>query len=214
VPIIVKHRSNLEACSVSRAGVGMVQSVVERAKWSIGDKIEVGFIENAKCLLLRSVSSDNGFKLAYANTRKKSGGRVFCNAFIRNYLSAIITLPKKNLAPILPKGSEWDIALLLEPIDWSTAEFTKTGCNTLAKDSVGVYELLGNGNIVLRIGEGKLRDRINAHLQDSRFTQPTVKTFRYLLLADSIDSQLMEKILIEEYEDDIGVLPRFQEIRA
>lgn len=71
MPIIVKHRPNLEVCSVSRAGIGMVQSVVEQAKWNIGDKIEVGFIGNAKCLLLRSVSSEDGFKLAYANTRKK-----------------------------------------------------------------------------------------------------------------------------------------------
>lgn len=103
---------------------------------------------------------------------------------------------------------------MLEPIDWSTAEFTKTGSNTLAKDAVGVYELLGNGDIVLRIGQGKIRDRINAHLQDPRFTQPTVKTFRYLPLPDLVDSQLMERILIEKYENDIGVLPRFQEIRA
>jgi len=170
----------------------MVQSVVERAKWNIGDRIQVGFIESAKCLLLRSVSDADGFKLAYANTRKKTGGRVFCNAFIRNYLSTIIALPKRSITPIFFKGSDWHVALLLEPIDWRTEEFSKTGSNALSKDAVGVYKLLGNGEVVLRIGEGKIRDRINAHLQDSRFAPPTVKSFRYVILADSVDSQLME----------------------
>jgi hypothetical protein len=192
----------------------MVQSVVQRAKWSIGDKIQVAFIAAAKCLLFRSVSGEDGFKLSYANSSKRTGGRIFCNAFIRNYLATLIELPKKNLAPIFLDGSDWTIALLLEPLVWTKEEFSKAGSNKVAKDTVGVYELLGNQEAVLRIGEGKIRDRINAHLQDTRFAPPTVKSFHYLAPADSTDSQLMEKILLEEYESRIGVLPPFQEIRA
>ena len=197
-----------------RNGIGMVQSVVQRAKWSIGDRIEVGFIAAAKCLLLRSLSNEDGFKLGYANTRKKTGGRISCEAFVRNYLATLIELPRKNVAPVFLNGSDWAIALLLEQIDWTTEEFSKAGSNTCAKDAVGVYALLGNDEVILRIGEGKIRDRINAHLQDTRFAPPTIKSFRYLALADSTDSQLMEKILLQGYEDNIGVLPRFQEIRA
>ncbi len=143
-----------------------------------------------------------------------SGGRIFCNAFIRNYLATIITLPKRSIPPLFLKGSEWGVALVLEPIDWKHEEFSKSGSNAVAKDALGVYELLGNADVVLRIGEGKIRHRINAHLQDSRFAPPTVKSFRYLELKDAIDSQLTEKILIEEHENSVGVLPRFQEIRA
>jgi hypothetical protein len=123
-------------------------------------------------------------------------------------------LPKRSITPIFLKGSDWDVALLLEPIEWKIQEFSKTGSNALNKDAIGVYELLGNSEAVLRIGEGKIRDRINAHLQDSRFAPPSVKSFRYLVLSESVDCQLMEKILLEEYESSIGVLPRFQEIRA
>jgi hypothetical protein len=214
VPIIVKHKANSEVCSVARAGIGMVQAVVERAKWTIGERIQVGFIENSKCLLLRSVTGQDGFKLAYANTRKKTGGRIFCNAFIRNYLATIIELPKKSIQPLFLRGSEWGVALLLEPLNWKHEEFSKSGSNAVAKDAIGVYELLGKADVVLRIGEGKIRDRINSHLQDSRFAPPNVKSFRYFELSDPVDAQLMEKVLIEEHESSVGVLPRFQEIRA
>ena len=124
-------------------------------------------------------------------------------------------MPKKSIAPLFLKGSEWNLALLLEPIDWKHEEFSKSGSNAVAKDALGVYELLGNADVVLRIGEGKIRDRINAHLREPRFAPPTIKSFRYLELKDDVDDpQLMEKILIEEHESKVGVLPRFQEIRA
>lgn len=214
MPIIVKHKSNLEVCSVSRAGIGMVQAVVHKLKWTIGGRIQVGFIENAKCLLMKSVPTNDGFRLAYANTRKKTGGRIFCNAFIRNYLATIIELPKRNIMPVFLSSSKWNVALVLESIEWKAAEFSKNGVNAIAKETLGVYELLGNEDLVVRIGEGRIRDRIMAHLQDERFRPPTVKTFRYLPLVDAADAPLMEKILLEEYETRIGVLPRFQEIRA
>lgn len=212
-PLIIKHGPQME-CSVSRAGIGMVQAVVEKAGWSIGDQIEVGFIEKATCMLLRSLREGEGFKLAYANQRKKTGGRVFCVAFIRNYLNTIVRLPIKGITPVFPKGSEWDIALLLKALDWTKAEFSKNGSTSIPKDATGVYELVGNNDAVLRIGEGKIRDRINAHLKDKRFTPPTAKNFRFLPLDDPTDGQILERILIEQYETETGVLPRFQEIRA
>ncbi|MCG3138136.1 MAG: hypothetical protein HJJLKODD_01996 [Phycisphaerae bacterium] len=214
MPMIVKHRSNLEVCSVSRAGIGMVQAIVEKLRWKIGDRVQVGFIGSAKCLLLRPAPTDDGFRLAYANTRKKTGGRIFCNAFVRNYLATIIELPKRNILPILLSSSEWSVALLLEPMKWQSEEFSKNGANAVGKDAIGVYELLGNQDLVVRIGEGKIRDRIAAHLMDERFRPPAVKSFRHLALDDPADSPLMEKILLRQYEAEIGVLPRFQEIRS
>lgn len=192
----------------------MVQAVVENLKWKIGDRVQVGYINSAKCLLLKPAPSDDGFRLAYANTRKKTGGRIFCNAFVRNYLATIIELPKKNIMPILLGSSEWSVALLLEPLKWQSEEFSKTGANAVSKDAIGVYELLGNKDLVVRIGEGKIRDRIGAHLQDERFRPPAVKAFRHLILDDPTDSPLLERILLKQYEAEIGVLPRFQEIRA
>ena len=212
--IIVRHKADLEVCTVSRDGVGMVRAVVERLRWNIGERVTVGFIEHANCMLFRSTSGDDGFRLAYSNTRKKTGGRVYCNSFIRNYIATLVTLPKKNLAPVFLQGADWQLALLLDPISWISEEFSKNGVNGVGKDAIGIYQLLGKGEVVLRIGEGRIRVRINSHLLDQRFAPPMVKTFRYFVLADSTDAQLMEKILIEEHLNNIGVLPRFQKIKA
>jgi hypothetical protein len=213
-PLIVQNRTNLPVCSVSRAGIGMVQAVVEQASWNIDDRIEVGFIEKAKCILLRKTHGNDGFKLAYSNANKKTGGRIGCNAWVRNYLQTVVELPKKNLIPVFTKGADWTIALLLEDFDWIQEEFSKLGVNTVPKDTAGIYELLGKGDAVLRVGEGIIKDRINAHLKDSRFAPPTVKSFRYIALSDPIDGKILERVLIAKYENEVGVLPRFQEIRA
>ena len=130
------------------------------------------------------------------------------------YLETLVELPKKNLLPVYLTGSDWRVAVLLEPLEWCIEDFTKAGANNIPKDSIGVYGLLGKGDALLRIGEGKIEDRINTHLKDSRFSPPTVKRFRYFCLDEQDDGKILEKVLIEEYENETGVLPRFQEIRA
>lgn len=213
-PIIIKPRKLNKVCSVSRTAIGMVQAIVEQAKWSVNDRIQVGFIECVRCILLRKTKGEEGFKLAYANTRTRTGGKVECRAFITNYLQAVVGLPKKNIAPVFLKNTDWAMALLLEPIKWEKTEFSKAGVNTLLRDALGVYELLGTADIVLRVGEGKLKDRLNAHLADKRFTPPTVKAVRYVVLDSAEDTRILEQIGIAEYENETGILPRFQEIRA
>lgn len=86
--------------------------------------------------------------------------------------------------------------------------------NKIPKNDVGIYELLGRGDAVLRIGEGKLYERLNTHLKDKRFAPPAVKGVRYVALNETVDGQLFEKIRITQFENMAGVLPRFQEIRA
>jgi len=218
-PIIIRNRRSTDFCSVTRGGIGMTTGVVEQAGWRIGDPLEVGFIAKAKCILLRCVtdtehSDQEGFRLAYSNKPKSTGGRVYCVAFIRNYLQTLVELPKKNLVPVFLRDSEWAVALPLEPIDWAREDFSKAGVNKISRGAVGAYELLGTGDAVLRVGEGKIKDRMNAHLNDRRFAPPTVKTFRYLDLENVADGKILEKIRIEQYSAQTGVLPRFQEIRS
>ena len=74
--------------------------------------------------------------------------------------------------------------------------------------------MLGTGDAVLRVGEGKIRDRMNAHLNDKRFSPPTVNAFHYIDLEDTADGKILERIQIERYFVETGVLPRFQEIRS
>lgn len=213
-PIIIKPRKLHKVCSVSRTTIGMVEAIVQQAKWTVNDRIQVGFIECVRCILLRRIKGEEGFKLAYANTRSQTGGKVECRAFITNYLQAVIELPKKNIAPVFLKNTDWTMALMLEPIKWERAEFSKTGVNTVPRDAIGVYELLGTGDVLLRVGEGKIKDRTNAHLADKRFTPSKVRAFRYVILDSTEDSRILEQIRIVEYEDETGILPMFQEIRA
>ncbi len=86
--------------------------------------------------------------------------------------------------------------------------------NNVPNDTIGVYELLGTRDAVLRIGEGKIKERMNNHLKDPRFSPPTIKNFRYLVLNDPTDGKILEKIQIEGYLNEAGILPRFQEIKA
>ena len=214
MPMIVENKANVDVCSVTKGGIGMMSGVVKRAGWKIGDMMQVGFIENACCLLLRKKNVENGFKLAYANKKQKSGGKVYCVAFIQGYLQTVLEIPKRNIKPIyLNSNSSWDMALILDDPEWEISEFTKAAVNKIDKKHVGVYELLGRGDAILRIGEGQLYQRLNAHLKDPRFS-PTTKKIRYVVLRESNDGQLFEKIRIKQFEAETGVLPRFQEIRA
>ena len=214
-PIKVSARSKQKTCSVGRAGIGFPQAIVEKTGWLVGDKIEVAFIPDVKCILLSNATeSEDAFTLGYANARSKTGGRISCQAFVRNYLQALVALPRRNIVPVLLERSDWRVALLLEQINWQTGEFSKAGWENAPRDAIGVYELLGKGGAVLRIGEGRIRDRIKAHLDDPARFLPTVKMFRFVTLTDKTDTELLEKILIAQYEAETGVLPPFNDIRA
>jgi hypothetical protein len=215
MPVVISAKSMRKACSVSRAGVGAPQSIVEQAGWKQGqDKVEIGFISDATCVLISKPSqSDDAFLVSFANKRTQTGARIACEAFARNYLQALTVLPKR-IAPIVFSDGNWRVALFLEDLLWQTDEFAKKGVENVSGDAIGVYQLLGRGGAVLRVGEGKIRERMNAHLGDHLRLMPSVKMFRYITVKMKEDAELLEKILIAKYEADAGVLPALNEIRS
>jgi hypothetical protein len=216
MPIIISAISRQKACSVSRAGIGAPQSVAEQAGWKQGqDKVEIGYIPDVKCVLVsKSSKSDDGFLVGYANTRSKTGARIACQSFCREYLQAVTILPKRHLMPVIFSDDKWRVPLFLEELPWLTEEFSKKGCEGIKNDAVGVYELLGRQNAILRVGEGKLRERLDAHLRDRLRFLPTTKAFRYFSVASKEDAELLERILIAQHEAKMGVLPPLNEIRS
>ena len=84
----------------------------------------------------------------------------------------------------------------------------------MTNKTLGVYQLLGRQSTVLRVGEGKIKERINAHLADHLRFMPSVKAFRYARLTVKEDAELLERILIAQYEGDTGAIPPLNEIRA
>lgn len=117
MPIIVRNKSSLEVCSVTNSGIGLMTGVVQKLGWAIDDYIQVEFIEKVRCILLSKSPTGEGFKLAYSNKSKKTGGRIYCGAFVRNYLQTIVEIPKKNIHPVYLSDSEWKVALVLEDVD-------------------------------------------------------------------------------------------------
>ena len=201
---------------MSRAGIGLPQPVVQQTGWRQGrDKVEIGYIPDAKVILIGKPSeSEDSFLVAYANTRSKTGARIACQSFCRSYLQAVVVLPKRNLIPVIFDDEKWCTALFLEDLPWETEEFTKKGVEAVNNKTVGVYELLGRRTTVLRVGEGKIRERINAHLGDHVRFMPSVKSFRYAPLTMKEDAQLLERILIAQYEAYAGAIPPLNEIRS
>ena len=216
MPILISAKARQKACSVARAGIGVPQGVIEQAGWHQGkDKVEIGYIPDVKCILIsKPLDSEDAFLITYANTRSKTGGRISCGAFCRGYLQAVVVLPKRNLIPTIFGDDKWRVAILLEDLPWQTEEFTKKGVENVTNNILGIYQLLGRQSTILRVGEGKIKERLNAHLADHlRFT-PSVKAFRYARLTAKEDAELLERILIAEYEGETGAIPPLNEIRA
>jgi len=192
------------------------QSVVEQAGWKQArDKVEIGYIPDVKCILISKASeSPEGFLLTFANTRSKTGARIACQSFARGYLQAVTVLPKRNLRAIVFPDDRWKVALFLEELPWQTEEFSKKGVENVDKEALGVYHLLGRQSAILRVGQGKIKERINAHLNDQVRFMPTVKAFRYARIAVKEDAELLEKSLIAQYEAETGALPPLNDIRS
>lgn len=215
-PIVISAKAKQRCVSISRAGIGVPQSVVDQTGWKQGkDKVEVGFIPDALCVLLgKSSESVDAFLVSYANARSKTGARIACQAFARNYLQALVALPKRNITPIVFGHDKWCVALLLEDVKWEHQEFSKAGADAVPKGWLGIYRLLGKRSAVLRIGEGIIRERVSSHLHDHVRFMPEVKNFQYARIAQKEDAEIMEKVLIAQYEADTGAIPPLNEIHA
>lgn len=220
-PLIVQAGDpRKRTCSVSRTGISLSQPIIDQTKWNIGDKIEIGFIRKVSCILLRKTTeASNCFRLTYLNNRTKTGGKIHCVAWCRNYLSAITVLPKRNLCPIFLRTTQWDLALLLEEINWEfEEEFSKAGLEKMKqhvnKEAVGCYVLLGARDKILRYGQGQLVDRLKAHLNDVERFMPLTKKFRAIVFDCKEDAEIFEKVLIAQYELETGMIPPFNEIRS
>ena len=214
-PIKKSSREHQKKASIGRSGIGFSQTFVEKIGWKRGQhKVEISFILNAKCILVsKPTQSNDAFLVSYGNKRKLSGAKINCLALVRNYLQALVTLPIKTI-PVIINHKHWQVALILDEINWITEEFSKSGNDNLTKNLQGVYQLLGKNKTILKIGEGLVKDRIRSYLSEPLRFSPQVKEFRYIYFEDKEDCELMEKILLAQFEAETGVLPHLNDIRA
>jgi len=80
-------------------------------------------------------------------------------------------------------------------------------------DVYGVYELADRSNDVIYIGEGRLRDRLLAHVTNGSDPIPGTSYFRYETTGSKIRCEQRQNALLEEYFRVHGHLPKYNQQR-
>lgn len=75
----------------------------------------------------------------------------------------------------------------------------------------GVYEMAGRSKDVIYIGEGKLRDRLLAHVTNGSDPIPGASYFRYETTGSKTRCEQRQNALLAEYKRVYGLLPRFNQ---
>src|SRR5258708_11219081 len=208
---------NTDTCSFNADGtISVPQRVMQRLNWQHNQKIALSYIAEPLTLLLAAAENEvPGFTLSYRNRTVSTsvGGRISCTKFTNEVMRTKVALPARRIFPVFLRNVNYQLALLLQPIDWLVVDFSLAGCLQINPELKGVYQLLSADQKVLRIGEGAIQSRIKEHLKDERLAR-AAKTLRYLGLADKEETSLMEKILIAHHEANYRELPQFNAIRA
>jgi hypothetical protein len=215
-PVDLYPKGKTQACSITAEGLlSLPQRVLERLGWAAGLELAIRYVPEPLVLLLWPSPSDRpGFKLSYLSRSagQPRGGKLTCRAFTRQVLQTRILLPKMDLQPVYLHHPPYELALPLEEPAWQSAALTVSGLQAIPSEGIGVYEVLGVNDRVLRIGQGLLGDRLPTHLKDEPLAQ-SGQQVRYVLL-DKPDAVIMEKVRLAQYEEMHGKLPPFNAIHA
>ena len=215
-PIDLYPKGKTQVCGITEAGmISLPHPVLERLGWRAGIELTLSYIPHPLIVLLWRTPPDRpGFKLSYLSRsgNQRRGGKLTCRAFARQVLHARIVLPQPHLQPLYLHHPPYELALVLEEPPWQTAALTVTGQQTIANELTGVYEILGSDDSVLRIGQGLVADRLEAHLKDEQLMR-VGQTVRYVIL-DKRDAVIVEKVRLAHHETRYGKLPPFNAIRA
>ena len=110
---------------------------------------------------------------------------------------------------------------VLMGLNWSPWASVTKGLDDLNREEVGLYLLRRSGGELIYIGEGKIKDRVNAHIKKGRqadhpqafaFFEPTSIEVSYILRPDLAKHQLLEieNDLIAAHVIQMGVIPSAQ----
>jgi hypothetical protein len=204
--------------SISKRGtINIPHNILDQLDWNYGDRIAVGYIASPLTLLLRKADKHQpGFTLSYQYRKPgvKAGGKITCSTFANQILRPKVVLPLRGIkVVILNTVRPPQLALQLETPTWVEEEFSQTGLSRIGNGIKGVYQLVSSSGDVLRIGEGQIATRIKEHLRETEFVSK-VRRVRYMELVDKEEMELMERILLADYEGEFGKLPFFNLVRS
>jgi hypothetical protein len=216
-PIDVYPVGKATTCAIGETGtISFHQRTLDRLGWQAGNEIALQYIASPLTLLLREADSEcPGFKLSYwgRSGNQRFGGKITCVRLANTVLRSRVALPIRDIEPIVfTYLQRQHLALILVDPPWMETAFSMAGCQTLAAEQTGVYQLLSADNTVLRIGQGNLQLRLREHLKDDQLVYNT-RQVRYLSM-EKDDAILMERILLAQHEAALGELPAFNPIHA
>ena len=75
-------------------------------------------------------------------------------------------------------------------------------------NNLGVYEIANSKGEIIYIGQGNIKDRLNAHFLHGSDPIPQGAQFRYVETKSKLRAEQRERTEMKEYEKQKGKLPR------
>lgn len=193
--------------------ISLPAAVVSKAKLKLGQRYDVHFMRSRPFTLLFKESPLGIYTMSWQG--KSGGGKLTLRKLYTDVLKGRVELPIHNILPIIMDDWDYDLGLMIENDFWTSLSSTSTALKELSDSEYGVYLCLDAEGRILRVGEGVLKQRLQAHLREQWID---MVEFRYFLITDENskckkeDGQLYEKILLRRYHDNNGDLPKYNKI--
>jgi hypothetical protein len=207
------HANNRNFVSILKGGVvSLPSTVVKIANLKAGHLYDVHMVRSRPFMLLFQEAEAGDYKLSAQGTY---GGAKFTLRRLYNlHLKGRISLPIHNLSPIIWEQGKYCFGLMVEQNFWTSIPFNADAVKLLGDHEYGVYDCVDAKGHSLRIGEGLLKKRMQAHLREQWLD---IVEFRHFLITDdnSIDKKadglFYEKHFLREYKDKYGDFPKYND---
>jgi hypothetical protein len=194
---------------------------MEKLGWQYEDEIASQVIAEPLCLLLwRATAGRSGYTLHPNGAKPKNGtgsGKLSMSYFIKHYLEGKVcsleTDAPIDVVPSYIDFSPYQVALMFKEPQWAEIiPFVPATINTIRPEDFGIYFLLSRQGTPLKIGKGRLIDRLKAHHGEAQ-KRELVTHVRYFVTHVEL-IRVLEKIYIARHVAEYGDLPLFNKINA
>jgi len=213
MPIVRINEKDGKCWIVPKGIINCPKEVIARIGWPNRARIRPSYILSPLVLLFEmGQGEEEGVQLRYTSPASTKGsGATIKSTPLAKIIGLKTTLPIKGLDPIFPTNGLADLALMIEEPKWINFQLDKTNAQDLPKKT-GVYEFR-DSKATLRIGEGNISDRIREHLGNTALAGE-VRAARYFLVNDKEESEALEHIMLCQFTERTGQLPRHNMIKA
>jgi hypothetical protein len=205
--------NNRHYVSILKGGVISIPGiVVTKAQLRLSHLYDVHLIRSRPFMLLFRENPKGDYKLSAQG--KYGAAKFTLRSLYNRHLLGRIGLPVFNLEPLIWDKGDYRFGLILEEDFWTSIPFTPSAAKDLSENEYGVYACVGADGQVLRIGEGLLRQRMQAHLREQWLD---IVEFRHFLITDEnsrnkkADGLFYEQVFLRGHCEKFGRLPKYND---